>query len=291
MWAQSTSGTRSPHTTCGRSPRPYLRPLEFGLVFPAVFSLFCARPPQLPPDAGVAPQLIWSPPVAYPPSMFDRAVVGRVLVEAMVDTTGRVDPGTIEVISATRREFEGPATEMVQNSRFTPARIGSRAVARLVRVPVTFDLNRGSRVTPADSASAAALASEGESLARRGDIREALTSYSKALGLDARLNASHRFWYQLCWYGSLWNSAADVMFACDQAVELEPYAVGTLEARGIARAMTTNFAGAIEDLEQSAEFSTTNAERDRLLGWIATLKSGQNPFTDDVLRELRLRSN
>jgi TonB family protein len=239
----------------------------------------------------VPPQLIWSPPVAYPPSMFDRAVVGRVLVEAMVDTTGRVEPGTIEVVSATRTQFEGPAMEMVQNSRFTPARIGARAVPRLVRIPVMFDLKPGSRVAPADSASAAALASEGESLARRGDITEALTSYSKALDLDGRLNASHQFWYELCWYGSLWNSAADVMFACNQAVALEPQAAQTREARGVARAMTSDYAGAIEDLEQSAECATSSVEQDQRLSWIAALRSGQNPFTEEVLRELRLRSN
>jgi TonB family protein len=222
--------------------------------------------------------------------MFDRGVEGRVVVQAMVDSTGRVESGTIEVVSATRQEFERPAIDMVQNSRFNPARSDTRALRRLVRVPVTFDLKRRSRVTSADSAAAAARALEGESLARRGNITDALTAYSAALSLDARLNGSLQFWYELCWHGSLWGNAEDVMFACEQAVALKPLLASTREARGLARAMTSDYAGAIEDFEQSAARATTSEERAQRLSWIATLRSGRNPFTEEVLRTLRRRT-
>jgi TonB family protein len=222
--------------------------------------------------------------------MFEGGVEGRVVVQAVVDTTGRVEPGTIEVVRATRSEFERPAVDMLRISRFTPGRSDTRAIQMLVRVRVVFNLKRGSPVGSADSAAAAALALEGGSLARRGNIIDALTAYSAALNLDVRLNSSLRFWYGLCWHGSLWGYAEDVMFACEQTVALEPFLASTREARGLARAMTSDYAGAIEDLGQSAARATTNEERAQRLSWVRTLRSGQNPFTEEVLRALRRRT-
>jgi TonB family protein len=224
--------------------------------------------------------------------MFEGNMEGRVVVQAMVDSTGRVEPSTIEVVSATRPEFERPAVDMVLNSRFTPTpgRSGTRALRWQVSVPVVFDLNRGRAVGSADSAAAAALASEGASLARRGNITDAQTAYSAALGIDTRLNGSLQFWYALCWHGSLWGYAEDIMFACEQAVALEPLLANPREARGLARAMTSDYAGAIEDLGQSAARATTSEERAQRLSWIGTLRSGQNPFTEEVLRALRRRT-
>ncbi len=290
MSPHSALGTRSPHTSSGRRPRPHFRPLKLGLLLPAVLSLSCTKPEQVAPEAGLAPQLTWSPPLAYPPPMFEGGVEGRVVVQAMVDSTGRVEPNTVEVVSATQPEFERPAVDMLRNSRFTPGRSGTRAFRTEVRLPVVFNLKRGSAVGSADSAAAAALASEGESLARQGNITDALTAYSASLSLDARLNRSLQFWYGLCWHGSLWGHAADVMSACEQAVALEPLMASTREARGLARAMTSDYAGAIEDLEQSAARALTSEERAERLSWIGTLRSGQNPFTEEVLRALRQRT-
>ncbi len=242
---------RIPHTSSGRWSRSHLRPLYLVALIPVILSLSCAKPEQVAPEAGQPPQLVWTPPLAYPPAMFETGVEGRVVLEAMVDSTGRVDPSTIKVVSATRSAFEQPAIDMLRNSHFTPSRTGARAVPIQVRLPVTFDLKRAYRVGSADSAAAAALATEGASLARQGNVDDALTAYSDALALDARLNLSVGFWHGLCWHGSLWGYAEDVMFACEHAVD----------------------------------------ERVERIGWIGTLESGQNPFTEDVLRALRQRTN
>ena len=128
-------------------------------------------------------------------------------------------------------------------------------------------------------------------LSRQGNIIDALTAYSEALGLNAKLNRSHQFWRGMCWHGTLGGYAADVIFACDQAVALEPRLASTRDARGLARAMISDYSGAIKDLEQSAAYATTTEERDQRLSWIATLRSGRNPFTEEVLRTLRVRRN
>ena len=284
-------GTDRSQTSSGRRALLRLRPQSLVLLLPGVIALACAKPNQIAPEAGTLPQLIWSPPLAYPPAMFQDGVEGRVVVQAMVDSTGRVEANSIEVVSASHYEFRRPAVDMIRNSRFEPGRSGDRALRTQIRVPVVFDLKRASTVGSADSLAAADLASEGEMLARRGNINDALTAYSAAQALDARLNGQLGFWYGLCWHGALWGYAEDVMFACEQAVALEPGLASTREARGLARALTDDYAGAIQDLEEAAARAFTPEERLERLRWIGVLRSGENPFTESVIEALRQRTS
>ena len=129
---------------------------------------------------------------------------------------------------------------------------------------------------------------EGGRLARAGKISEALQAYQNAQERDARLTVSRWNWAQLCWYGSLRGHAAEVMAACEQAVALAPEFVLFREFRGIARALTGDVAGAIDDFEAYVAWGGEN-DRDRALNqdWIVALRSGENPFTAEVLRALR----
>ncbi len=287
MMSHRFLGTPSPHAARAFALHLPVRLLNLAVLVPAALSVACARPESVSPEVGQPPLLTWSPPLAYPPDMFGAGIEGSVIIEAMVDTTGRIDPGSIKVISASRPAFERPAVEMLRNSRFQPARTGEQLLRAQVRVPVKFDLRREEEVAKTDSTAAAALTAEGERLARQGNIQDALSAYSAAQGLDARLNSSVRFWYGLCWYGGLWGHADAVLFACDQAVALAPRDPETREARGLARAMTSDYAGAIEDLEQSAAHARSNESRTQWLSWIGALRAGQNPFTDQVLERLR----
>ena len=56
-------------------------------------------------------------------------------------------------------------------------------------------------------------------------------------------------WGELCWFGSLNNQAQDVMFACEKAVKLTPNYGEIRRYRGLARALTGNYQGAIEDFQ------------------------------------------
>jgi hypothetical protein len=87
----------------------------------------------------------------------------------------------------------------------------------------------------------------------------------------------------VCRYGSLWGHAADVMFACQTAVFLDPNNPDFADSRGIARAMIGDFAGAISDFRYYAEFGWY--ETDLRREWIAELAAGRNPLADESLRQ------
>lgn len=56
----------------------------------------------------------------------------------------------------------------------------------------------------------------------------------------------------LCWNASLWGLAEDVMFACETAVTMDPEHGSYQDSRGLARALTGDFEGAIEDFNATS---------------------------------------
>lgn len=85
------------------------------------------------------PHVEFGPPLEYPFDLWRRQVSGTVIVSAIVDTTGRPEPGGIEVLETTDSAFRAPALRMVQEYRFTPGRRRGRAVRAIVRmrIPLT----------------------------------------------------------------------------------------------------------------------------------------------------------
>lgn len=81
--------------------------------------------------------------------------------------------------------------------------------------------------------------------------------------------------------------AAEVMFAYEQAVSLVPENEKYLYCRGLARALTGDFAGAIADFEAYVTWMTNEENKTRVQGWIEALRAGENPFSKEVLEELR----
>ncbi|NEO01433.1 MAG: tetratricopeptide repeat protein, partial [Moorea sp. SIO3I7] len=129
--------------------------------------------------------------------------------------------------------------------------------------------------------------SEGMGLADQGKVDEALASYNKAQELDPKLEISANSWNELCWYGSLYNQADKVMFACEKAIELTPDHGGRIDSRGLARALTGNIKGAIEDFEVFIAWTDNETKKAQRQGWVDALKKGENPFTTEVLESLR----
>src|SRR5574341_1875246 len=92
-------------------------------------------------DAG--PELLSGPLPVYPELLRQAGVQGQVVLEAVVDTTGRVQTASISVVSATHPEFVAPARQALVATLFRPARVGGRAVPMLVRVPFDFTIRGG----------------------------------------------------------------------------------------------------------------------------------------------------
>jgi hypothetical protein len=91
----------------------------------------------------------------------------------------------------------------------------------------------------------------------------------------------------LCWFGSLWGYANQVLDICEQAVQLEPDNADILDSRGVARALTGDFDGAILDFQYFAINSDDISAVALRAGWILELEKGVNPFTAEVLESLK----
>jgi tetratricopeptide (TPR) repeat protein len=123
--------------------------------------------------------------------------------------------------------------------------------------------------------------------AQNGKIQDAIAAFEEAKTLDLTLKRSVQTWAMLCWYGSLEGYAAEVLHACEQAVVLAPENGRSRDLRGLARALTDNITGAIEDFQAFVEWTYDEEDKALVKGWIEALREGENPFTDEVLKELR----
>lgn len=79
---------------------------------------------------------------AYPRILLEAGVEGTVVLEAIIDTAGRAEPGSIKVSSSTHRAFEASAREAMRRALFRPGRIRGRPVRVLVHLPLRFVLPR-----------------------------------------------------------------------------------------------------------------------------------------------------
>lgn len=86
------------------------------------------------------PELLTAPVPPYPPLLRDAGVTGLVLVQAVVDTMGRPEAGSLQVVQSSNASFDAAALATIRGALFRPGRIWGRAVRVLVRVPVEFRL-------------------------------------------------------------------------------------------------------------------------------------------------------
>lgn len=87
-----------------------------------------------------APVLLAIPVPAYPPRLREAGIQGEVIVEAVVDTLGRVEPASLRIVTSDQTGFEAAAAASIRVALFRPARVFGRPVRVLVRVPVAFRL-------------------------------------------------------------------------------------------------------------------------------------------------------
>ena len=86
------------------------------------------------------PLLLAAPPPVYPALLRDAGITGRVLLQAVIDTTGRVDPGSVKVLRTPNPGFEIPSRQWILKALFRPARLGGRLVRVIVDLPLDFSI-------------------------------------------------------------------------------------------------------------------------------------------------------
>jgi uncharacterized protein YjbI with pentapeptide repeats len=143
-----------------------------------------------------------------------------------------------------------------------------------------------------DSAFAAAVSwSQGIDWVKEGKIKEAKNAFRQALSYDPSLNDSAAYWNSICWVGSLHGHAKGVLGYCKKAVTLEPHNKAYQDSRGLARVLTGDLVGALEDfrafVDSGAVDNYSKGVKQRRLRWIEVLESGNNPLTPEELEELR----
>ena len=87
--------------------------------------------------------MLTAPLPVYPELLRQAGVQGRVVLEAVVDTTGRVLPQSILVVSGTNPAFVAPARQALLATLFRPARVGGKAVQMRIRIPYDFAIRNG----------------------------------------------------------------------------------------------------------------------------------------------------
>jgi WD40 repeat protein len=103
-------------------------------------------------------------------------------------------------------------------------------------------------------------------------------------------------WNNFCWFGSLSGYPNQVLEACEKAVSSEPNVGEWRDSRGLARALTGNVSGAIEDFQAFIQwvdqtgFENANGRKAQRQRWVDDLQAGQPPsviFSGEVLEQLR----
>jgi len=88
---------------------------------------------------GFDPAVVLSQPMPkYPAALASVGVEGRVTVEFVIDTTGKVEPLSVRVIESTHQAFELAARRAITGSIFRPAHLSTVAVRQLTRQSVRF---------------------------------------------------------------------------------------------------------------------------------------------------------
>ena len=93
-------------------------------------------------ERGAALSASVRPPV-YPAQLRAANVEGEVIAKFVVDTTGRADLRTFEVVKSDHRLFTEAVHDALASMEFTPAQVGGRKVKQLISMPFVFSVDRG----------------------------------------------------------------------------------------------------------------------------------------------------
>jgi len=116
-------------------------------------------------------------------------------------------------------------------------------------------------------------------------------NYARALASEPSLTTDLNVLWDICKNGGLDGYADRILEYCDRAIELSPDDPDLHDSRGMARAMTGNLKGAIEDFQFYVDGAIHLGYSETLIQerqkWILRLQEGVNPFTSEVINQLK----
>lgn len=78
----------------------------------------------------------------YPPLLRDAGVTGQTMLKFVIDASGRVESGSVEVVSTSHDGFASASVQAADRFRFRPAKIGGRPVRVSITMPISWTLDR-----------------------------------------------------------------------------------------------------------------------------------------------------
>lgn len=78
----------------------------------------------------------------YPATLRAARMEGRVILQFVVDTLGRIEPASVRALSSSHTYFEEAARRALLTCRYRPAQFNGRPVRVLVQLPFNFQLAR-----------------------------------------------------------------------------------------------------------------------------------------------------
>jgi WD40 repeat protein len=180
------------------------------------------------------------------------------------------------------------ASFYVENGH-TNARLGNAGEA-LSSYRKALELNPSLKLDPQTELNrnrAESLLQQALEYAQRGNFSDAAAWFGAVRKLDPVPKIAASRWNHFCWEGALAGAAAEVLFACDQAVTLQNGHPPYRDSRGVARALTGKTQEAIEDLTAALEADRDEEWKDQRRRWITALRAGRNPFSPEEINTLR----
>jgi TonB family protein len=100
----------------------------------------------------VLPKVLRSGPLRYPEVLRQRGIEGRVYVQAIIDTLGDPEPGSIRILASPNHGFDSAVRDWMLSAKFAPGKHDGRVENMVLTVPVDFSLDAPSSSPSAPAA-------------------------------------------------------------------------------------------------------------------------------------------
>jgi len=181
-----------------------------------------------------------APQFAYPRELRPRRIAGQAVVRVVIDTSGRVDERSIEILELPDSAFEAPLKQMMTKVMFSPARIGGKPVRSLLSYRL--------RLAPPPPQDPVRLIDLARTQLRTGQPDSALALLEEALDPGNGATPAVRVYAELV-QGRAWQAKHDSARAAE-SFELGLDHYDRLAARGV------DFAPVLRSLADSIRLTT-----------------------------------